>query len=144
MGKTRAECSQNAYIYKCFFKPLNTNFSKFFAQIRHKKKRRNRPCFFRILRLVGRGQHKKKKFGPHECPALKSGVLSREFREITLSCHYVTHLGFKNNRTYKQVHFPPPFFFWGGGGTTIYTQLELFISVICSRCTILVPVDTIH
>ena len=33
---------------KCFFKPLNTNFSKFFAQIWHKKKKKkkNRPCFF--------------------------------------------------------------------------------------------------
>ena len=45
MGKTRAECSQNAYIYKsckCFFKPLNTNFSKSFAQIWHKKKKKKK------------------------------------------------------------------------------------------------------
>ena len=41
---------------KCFFKPLNTNFSKFFAQIWHKKKK-NPTLFFRILRSVGRGQH---------------------------------------------------------------------------------------
>ena len=50
-GKTRAECSQNAYTYKCFFKPLNTNFSKFFAQIwlylkkKKKKKKKNDPVF---------------------------------------------------------------------------------------------------
>ena len=54
---------QSKRIYKsckCFFKPLNTNFSKFFAQIWHKKKKKKKPwpCFFRILRSVGRGQHK--------------------------------------------------------------------------------------
>ena len=43
---------QSKRIYKCFFKPLNTNFSKFFAQIWHfqkkkkKKKKRRSPCFF--------------------------------------------------------------------------------------------------
>ena len=53
---------QSKRIYKsckCFFKPLNTNFSKFFAQIWHKKKKKKkktRPCFF-ALRSVGRGQH---------------------------------------------------------------------------------------
>ena len=30
----------------CFFKPLNTNFSKFFAQIWHKKKKKNPTLFF--------------------------------------------------------------------------------------------------
>ena len=52
---------QSKRIYKsckCFFKPLNTNFSKFFAQIWHKKKiKKNLTLFFRILRSVGRGQH---------------------------------------------------------------------------------------
>ena len=52
---------QSKHIYKsckCFFKPLNTNFSKFFAQIWHKKKKKKTPTlFFRILRSVGRGQH---------------------------------------------------------------------------------------
>ena len=53
---------QSKRIYKsckCFFKPLNTNFSKFFAQIWHKtKKKKKKPTlFFRILRSVGRGQH---------------------------------------------------------------------------------------
>ena len=44
------------HTYKCFFKPLNTNFSKFFAQIWHKKKKKKNPTlFFRILRSVGRG-----------------------------------------------------------------------------------------
>ena len=62
MGKTRAECSQNAYTShaSAFLTPLNTNFSKFFAQIWHvkkkKKKKKNDPVF-RILRSVGRGQH---------------------------------------------------------------------------------------
>ena len=49
------------HIYKCFFKPLDTNFSKFFAQIWHKKKKKKkkktRPCFFTFLRSVGRGQY---------------------------------------------------------------------------------------
>ena len=51
---------QSKRIYKsckCFFKPLNTNFSKFFAQIWHKKKKKkkkNPTLFFRILRSVGR------------------------------------------------------------------------------------------
>ena len=52
---------QSKRIYKsckCFFKPLNTNFSKFFAEIWHKKKKKNPTLFFRILRSVGRGQHK--------------------------------------------------------------------------------------
>ena len=54
---------QSKRIYKackCFFKPLNTNFSKFFAQIWHKKNKKNKTnptLFFRILRSVGRGQH---------------------------------------------------------------------------------------
>ena len=67
MGKTRAECSQNAYMYKCFFKPLNTNFSKFFVQIWHfqKTKKQNPTLFFRILRSVGRGQHNKFFFWPY-------------------------------------------------------------------------------
>ena len=67
------------HIYKCFFKPLNTNFSKFFAQIWHKKKKKT-TLFFRILRSVGRGQHNKKKFclmttlGPGKLKALFSQV----------------------------------------------------------------------
>ena len=64
MGKTRAECSQNAYTShaSAFLSHwwLNTNFSKFFAQIWHKKKKKKTTLFFRILRSVGRGQHKKK------------------------------------------------------------------------------------
>ena len=55
---------QSKRIYKsgkCFFKPLHTNFSKFFAQIWHKKKKKKKKkptLFLRILRSVGRGQHK--------------------------------------------------------------------------------------
>ena len=41
---------------KCFFKPLNTNFSKFFAQIWHKKKKKKkRPCFFAFYGRSGEG-----------------------------------------------------------------------------------------
>ena len=85
---------QSKRIYKsckCFFKPLNTNFSKFFAQIWHKKKKKKNPTlFFRILRSVGRGQHNKKKIGlimlppppPHPC--LKS-VKTHYWIEISMS-----------------------------------------------------------
>ena len=42
---------------KCFFKPLNTTFSKFFAQIWHKKKKKKktRPCFFAFYGRSGEG-----------------------------------------------------------------------------------------
>ena len=52
---------QSKRIYKsckCFFKPLNTNFSKFFAQIWHKKKKKKkkpRPCFFAFYGRSGEG-----------------------------------------------------------------------------------------
>ena len=51
---------QSKRIYKsckCFFKPLNTNFSKFFAQIWHlkKKKKKKRPCFFTFYGRSGEG-----------------------------------------------------------------------------------------
>ena len=47
-------------IYKCFFRPLNTNFSKFFAQIWHKKKKKKkRPCFFAFYGRSGEGNIKK-------------------------------------------------------------------------------------
>ena len=55
---------QSKRIYKCFFKPLNTNFSKFFAQIWHfqkKKKKKKRPCFFAFYGRSGEGNIKKKK-----------------------------------------------------------------------------------
>ena len=63
-GKLRRNAVKT-HVYKCFFKPLNTNFSKFFAQIWHEKKKKKKilTLFFRILRSVGRGQHNKKKFG---------------------------------------------------------------------------------
>ena len=59
-GKLGRNAVKTHILYKCFFKPLNTNFSKFFAQIWHKKKinKKNLTLFFRILRSVGRGQHK--------------------------------------------------------------------------------------
>ena len=50
---------QSKRIYKsckCFFKPLNTNFSKFFAQIWHKKKKKKKkkPTLFFSHFTVGR------------------------------------------------------------------------------------------
>ena len=53
MGKTRAVCSQNAYIYKCFFKPLNTNFSK--SPKSDIFKNLKRPCFFAFYGRSGEG-----------------------------------------------------------------------------------------
>ena len=47
---------QSKRIYKsckCFFKPLNTNFSKFFAQIWHKKKKKKPDPVFSYF-TVGR------------------------------------------------------------------------------------------
>ena len=64
MGKTRAECSQNAY-YKCFFRPLNTNFSKFFAQIWPKKKKKKTPCFFAFYGRSGEGNITTTKIWPN-------------------------------------------------------------------------------
>ena len=48
---------QSKRIYKCFFKPLNTNFSKFFAQIWHfhTQKKKSRPCFFAFYGRSGEG-----------------------------------------------------------------------------------------
>ena len=47
---------QSKRIYKCFFKPLNTNFCKFFAQIWHKKIfLKTRPCFFAFYGRSGEG-----------------------------------------------------------------------------------------
>ena len=66
MGKTRAECSQNAYTShaSAFFKPLNTNFSKILrpkSDIKKKNKKKTRPCFFAFYGRSGEGKHKKKK-----------------------------------------------------------------------------------
>ena len=50
---------QSKRIYKCFFRPLNTNFSKFFAQIWHfqqkTKNKKTRPCFFAFYGRSGEG-----------------------------------------------------------------------------------------
>ena len=65
---------QSKRIYKsckCFFKPLNTNFSKFFAQIWHKKnqnKKQNkkpRPCFFAFYGRSGESNITKKICWPY-------------------------------------------------------------------------------
>ena len=49
---------QSKRISKCFFRPLNTNFSKFFAQIWHKKKKKKkkkRTCFVTFYGRSGEG-----------------------------------------------------------------------------------------
>ena len=56
------------HIYKCFFRPLNTNFSKFFRpnltfSPKKKKKKKTRPCFFAFYGRSGEGNITKKKFG---------------------------------------------------------------------------------
>ena len=60
---------QSKRIYKsckCFFKPLNTNFSKFFAEIWHKKKKKKtRPCFFAFYGRSGEGNINLFFFLPH-------------------------------------------------------------------------------
>ena len=62
MGKTRAECSQNAYTshasaFLCHWIQILANYSP-------KSDIKKKPTlFFRILRSVGRGQHNKKKIG---------------------------------------------------------------------------------
>ena len=47
-GEKRGRNAVKTHIYKCFFRPLNTNFSKFFAQIWHfqqKNPKKNDPVF---------------------------------------------------------------------------------------------------
>ena len=74
---------QSKRIYKsckCFFKPLNTNFSKFFAQIWHlkkKKKKKTRPCFFAFYGRSGEGNITIFFFGP--------------YRDVTISLHCVIY-----------------------------------------------------
>ena len=64
MGKTRAECSQNAYT-----SAFLSHWIKILANSSPKsdifKKKKNTTLFFRILRSVGRGQHNKKKNWPY-------------------------------------------------------------------------------
>ena len=79
---------QSKRIYKsckCFFKPLNTNFSKFFAQIWHKKKKikKTPTLFFRILRSVGRGQHNNVFFLPNECDVFMSWIIGWTFSKMS-------------------------------------------------------------
>ena len=62
MGKTRAECSQNAYTsaFLSHWIQIFANSSPK-SDIKKKKKKKKPTLFFRILRSVGRGQHKNKK-----------------------------------------------------------------------------------
>ena len=73
---------QSKRIYKsckCFFKPLNTNFSKFFAQIWHKKKKKKkkkkRPCFFAFYGRSGEGNITNFFFGLIKAKFLLEGIL---------------------------------------------------------------------
>ena len=60
------------HIYKCFFKPLNTNFSKFFAQIWHfQKKKKKRPCFFAFYGRSGEGNITIFFFWPYVCAQVR-------------------------------------------------------------------------
>ena len=63
---------------------MNTNFSKFFAQIWHFQQQKKRPCF---LRSVGRGQHNKKFFWPYDKSA-DSQSRTRIIVSIISSCHW--------------------------------------------------------
>ena len=67
MGKTRAECSQNAYT-SAFLGHWIQIFANSSPNLTFsiKKKKKKRPWFFRILRSVGRGQHNKFFFWPYE------------------------------------------------------------------------------
>ena len=66
MGKTRAECSQNAYTSAFlghWIQILANSSPK--SDIFNKKKQKKNDPVFRILRSVGRGQHNKKKIWPY-------------------------------------------------------------------------------
>ena len=59
MGKTRAECSQNAYTsaFLSHWIQILANSSPKSDIKKKKKKKKKTTLFFRILRSVGRGQH---------------------------------------------------------------------------------------
>ena len=55
---------QSKRIYKCFFKPLNTNLANSSPKSDiKKKKKKTRPCFFAFYGRSGEGNIKKKKIG---------------------------------------------------------------------------------
>ena len=73
---------QSKRIYKCFFKPLNTNFSKFFAQIWHfhktkKQTKKPDPVFSHFTVGSGEGNITIFFFWPYEDIYEKSANLSK-------------------------------------------------------------------
>ena len=73
MGKTRAECSQNAYtsaFLSHWIQILANSSPK--SDIFNKQKKKNPTLFFRILRSVGRGQHNTFFFLPNTAQAASS------------------------------------------------------------------------
>ena len=90
MGKTRAECSQNAYTshasaFLSHWIQILANSSPksdITKKKKKKKKKKNPTLFFRILRSVGRGQHKFFFFGLTTCG------LNFEFIYVHTACNY--------------------------------------------------------
>ena len=100
-GENSGGMPGNTDIYKCFLKPLNTNFSKFPAQIWHEKNKViSRPCFFPIWRSVGRGHHNNFFF---------------DFIQVLTKKHFIEYKGMKHlkwfvvptilNRAYHMVTY---------------------------------------
>ena len=87
MGKTRAECSQNAYTSHAsaflshWIQILANSSPKSDIKKKKKKKKKKTTLFFRILRSVGRGQHKHFFFWPYLNP-------------LTLGKGYTPYLGY--------------------------------------------------
>ena len=92
MGKTRAECSQNAYTsaFLGHWIQILANSSPKSDNKKKKKKKKNPTLFFRILRSVGRGQHNKKKFLALYCTCITNGSI------ITLDHHQGRRNDFKS------------------------------------------------
>ena len=117
---------QSKRIYKsckCFFKPLNTNFSKFFAQIWHKKKKKKRPCFFAFYGRSGEGNITIFFFGltmMHICTKFERNPS----RNVACRAHT----------------FPPKYDLWpykrrntGGSITKTYRCVDLTMMHICTQ-----------
>ena len=66
MGKTRAECSQNAYTSHA--SAFLSHWIQILANSSPKSDIKNPTLFFRILRSVGRGQHNNFFFWPNKLP----------------------------------------------------------------------------
>ena len=91
MGKTRAECSQDAYTshasaFLSHWIQILANSSPKSDIKKKKKKKKNPTLFFRILRSVGRGQHKIFFFWPYFNPSSEYLTnINNEWRGTILS-----------------------------------------------------------